>query len=757
MPDVNTVALVINGLTIALALIMLILILWQDSRSGVNLFFAILMGMIVIWSAGSLLGRIIAYAGTPSALTAWGVRLMEIGFTGTCVSLYLFTVMVTGGQGRMFVRIAIVGMALLLAYQAFLAFSTTTPAFEIRDDGTLRHSFSVPATIIYGSFVVITVFVTWQQQRKIRDRAMLVGIYGLSLGMFIELTIPELRAKSIGMDISACSSLILSYSLVRAQIIEPLTGRANQLRAVRDVGLAITSRLRLEEVLSTIAAQAAGILQADGAAIFLSQGGALELAAVHNMPTLFLGQRLVLGEGLAGKSAATRQVIRVDDYRRDWDGVQDMPFAKQSFGAVIAAPLVFAGEVMGVLVVVEGPQGRRFDREDMRLVDLLGPQAAVAITNSRLFERQQALTGELEAAKTQLETVLTSTENPVIAVNRRLQIIFANPAAAQLFDQWDLSGRSVRDLTPHNLLPLHPTQALRELRRKRVFVYELTVQDRTYLCHVALLGRARPQGYVAILNDISQLKELDRLKSQMIRMTSHDLKNPLSAAMFHVELLQEEGDNNFTEEIRNDINTIWIQLQRMNRIISGILDLERVQSGSLTYEECSVHQIIQFSANELTTQATRKGVTVQVDIPDQLPTITGDRHQLIQAMNNLIENAVKFTTSGGRVTVKAEQVEEHVVIHVADSGIGIPVEAQPRVFERFFRAYHPGSEQITGTGLGLSLVKSVVDAHNGRIWLESEINKGTTVHLLLPARQVGNAETRKDEQEKSLDLHPHGG
>jgi signal transduction histidine kinase len=126
-------------------------------------------------------------------------------------------------------------------------------------------------------------------------------------------------------------------------------------------------------------------------------------------------------------------------------------------------------------------------------------------------------------------------------------------------------------------------------------------------------------------------------------------------------------------------------------------------------------------------------------------------------MNNLIENAVKFTPSGGLVSIRAEQVEEHVIIHVADNGIGIPAEAQPRVFERFFRAYHPGSEQITGTGLGLSLVKSVVDAHNGRIWLESEINKGTTVHLLLPARQVGNAELRKDEQEKSLDLHPHRG
>src|SRR5207237_1541012 len=130
--------------------------------------------------------------------------------------------------------------------------------------------------------------------------------------------------------------------------------------------------------------------------------------------------RLMIGEGLAGQVAASRQSYRVEDYRRDWTGQADMPYAKEAFGSVIAAPLIFGEEVMGILVVIQGQQGRRFDREDVRLLDLLGPQAAVAITNSRLFERQRGLTEELEAAKNQLETVLTSTENPVIALNRRL-------------------------------------------------------------------------------------------------------------------------------------------------------------------------------------------------------------------------------------------------------------------------------------------------------------------------------------------------
>jgi signal transduction histidine kinase len=743
MSAANTVALIVNALTIALSLFMLILLLWQDSRSATNLFFGLLMVMVVIWSAGMLLGRVTAYIGNLGMLTEWGVRLLRIGFTGSCFGLYLFTVILSGGQGRFFMRIAGVGIVLILIYQAFLAFSTTAPAFDVRPDGTLRYAFGSEATIIYVGFIAATMGVAVQRRRKIRDRGLLAGIHTFVLGMLIELISPELRDRSAGLDISSVAALLISYSLVRVQIIEPLSGRAHQLRAVRDVGLAITSRVRLQEVLSTIAAQAAGVLQANGAAIFLAQGGTLELAAVHNMPSAFLGQRLAIGEGLAGQVAMTRQSARVEDYRRDWTGQPDMPFAKESFGAVLAAPLVFADEVVGVLVVIEGPQGKRFDREDMRLVDLLGPQAAVAITNSRLFERQRALTDELEAAKNQLETVLTSTENPVIALNRRLEIIFANPAAVALFEGHSLSGRSIHDIVPAVAMPPNLYQALHDLYHRRTYIYELAVRDRTYLCHLGLLGRPRPQGFVAVLNDVSELKELDRLKNQMIRMTSHDLKNPLSAAMFHVELLQEEGKGIFTEEMINDVNTIWVQLQRMNRITRGILDLERVQSGILTYEECDIEQIVQASLHEFADQATKKGVTLEKHLPDYLPIVTGDHLQLTQALNNLIENAVKFTAAGGKISVSAEHVEDHIVIHVADTGIGISAEDQPRVFERFFRAYHPGMEQISGSGLGLSLVKAVVDAHKGRIWLESEVNKGTTVHLVLPARQAVSADVRK--------------
>ncbi len=739
----NSATIIINSVTIALGLVILVLILWQDARSEANVFYAIFMLMAMVWSAGTVLTRVSAYIGGPTPLTELGIRLLGIGFTGSSIGLYLFAVIMSGGQRWRFMRLAVLTGGLVIVYQVVLMSFSLPPTFENRPDGTLAYSFGAFSAVLYISFTAVTLLVAWQRRRKVRGRWLLPGIYGFSIGILIELISPELRRRAIGMDISAICALLISYAMVRAQIIDPLSGRANQLQAVRDVGLAITSRLRLEDVLSSIAGQAAGILQGDGAAIFLNQGESLELAAVHNMPAAFRGIRLAPNEGLAGTVATTRQSMRVEDYRRDWKGVPDTPFAKQSFGSVVAAPLIFADEVMGVLFVAVGSNGKRFDRDELRLLELLGPQAAVAITNSRLFERQSALTGELESAKNQMETLLASTENPVIALNRRFEIIFANPAAVALFGGWLSTGQSIRNLAPPSTMPGDPVQALRELHRRGAYTYELLVRDRTFLCHVALLGRLQPRGYVAVLNDISQLKELDRLKNQMIRMTSHDLKNPLAAAMFHVELLQEEGEEIFTDEMQRDIATIWAQLQRMNRIISGILDLERVQTGTPLNDECAIEKIVQTAVHEFEAQASEKGVELGTVISEGLPMIIGDHQQLTQAVGNLVENAVKFTGAGGKVTVTTSAVDDCVVINVADTGIGIPRDAQSRLFERFYRANHPGVEPVTGTGLGLSLVKAVVDAHKGRIWLESEVGKGTSIHMALPVRQSLPSESRK--------------
>jgi signal transduction histidine kinase len=740
----NSLALIINGVSVALSLVLLVLILWQDSRSEINLAFAGLILAVMLWTAGSLFSRATVIIGSLNAVTDLGLRLLEIGFTASCVMIYLFVIVVTGGQRRIFTYLAL-GAGALMITQLVIGFSLT-PAYTARPDGALLYEYGLSGMLLYGSFAAVALFITLQRGRKFKERGLALGILGFTVGLLLELISPQLRALAITLDMVTISLLLLGYSLVRSQIIEPLAGRATQLQAVRDVGLAITSQLRLEQALSTVATQAAGILGADGAAIYLNKGNTLELAAVHDMPAAFLGTTLKPEEGVAGKVAATRQAVRLESYQRDWAGVPDMPYARQSFGSVVAAPLIFGEEVMGVLLVIAGVQGKRFDKDDLRLLELLGPQAAVAITNSRLFERRRALTDELEAAKNQLETLLMSTENPVLALNRKLEVLFANYAANDLLKQQTLAGLVITDLVPRSALPPSPMKALRDLHEWHIHTYELTARDRTYMCHLGLLGRDRAQGYVVVLNDISQLKELDRLKNQMIRMTSHDLKNPLAAAMMNTELLLEEGDEALTTDLRGYAHTIYAQLERMNRITRGILDLERVQSGKPAFEECPIDQLVRATAQEFESFAASRDVALTTDLSDDLPAIMGDRLYLSRAFGNLVENAIKFTKAGGAVRVSAVRNGSSVLVKVADTGAGIPPEAQSRIFERFFRLSPPGMEQISGTGLGLSLVKSVVDIHKGKIWLESAVGKGTTFHVALPIRQA-NIEWRAVEGE----------
>ncbi len=626
MSVLNVLSLVVGGVSLTLAVMMLLLALWQETRTALNIIAAIFTGWVAVWFLGVLIGRVAAYTTAPEVLVQFSVRLLETGMALSCAMLYLLVVVLTGAQSRFFLRTALVSMLAITAFQIGVTMLASGGQFRITEDGTLAYGYGSALTLAY-SFAGIfgAAVVLWQRRRKLAD-----PLYGWAAALFgaaalVELISPQFRARGIPLLVGAPAVLLLNYTLVKMQVIIPLNGRAAQLQGFRDVGLAISSRLRLDEVLQTIAREAAAMLKADGAAIFLKTGPTLELAAVHNMPVQFVGHQLGPGEGLSSRVVESGRLAQVEDYRRDWKGVPDMEYARQAFGSVIAAPLVFREDIVGVLFVVVGPQGKRFDRDDVRLLEMLGPQAAVAIINSRLFEQQQ---------------------------------------------------------------------------------------------------------------------ELDRMKNQMIRMTSHDLKNPLFAAMSHIELLQEEGEGILTPTMQSDIQVTWTQLTRMERIIRGILDLERVQSGTPSYQECDIGLIVRTAAEEMQSSADRQGVTLEAITGDALPLIIGDAHYIAQAVANLVENAIKFTRTGGRVTVKVTSDAETVSITVADTGVGIPAEAQTRIFDRFFRATHPGMEPVSGTGLGLSLVKAVTDAHEGRVWLESEVGAGTVFHITLPINGPKGARLR---------------
>jgi two-component system sensor histidine kinase ResE len=218
-------------------------------------------------------------------------------------------------------------------------------------------------------------------------------------------------------------------------------------------------------------------------------------------------------------------------------------------------------------------------------------------------------------------------------------------------------------------------------------------------------------------------------------MTSHDLKNPLQAALANLDLLSEDLRDESDPEIQESLKTVQKQLVRMNRIINGILDLERIRNGPISPDQCIPSSFIQRLIEDMLPAARERGIHLLSQIDSSLNEFRADPDQLERALSNLVENAIKFTPEGGTVRVKVSKCDGYIQFEVTDTGIGIPQELQPYVFDRFWRGAQKGqsgAEHISGTGLGLSLVKTVVENHKGTIWLTSQSGAGTSFYIRLP-------------------------
>ncbi len=722
-------------LMLALGSLFIFVGLLQSTRRVGNGYFLIFMLAMVVWASGSFLSRTTAEAAADKELTILGLRLLELGFAGATISAYLLSAAVTRIRTLLFWSTVVFGVGVLLINQAILMFFEVDAVYEVAE--LLTYSFPWVNGIIYFAFAVGTILIVWRNTAKFKQASMSGGLLLFGCGQVAALLSPRLRALGVAEYSSTISAVMIVYAIVQTQVMQPLQGRTRQVEFVQEVGQAMTGRVRLDDMLNSIAAKAAELLKVDGCAIYLRDRDTLVLRAVHQLPEKFIGEtRLALNEGVVGTVAAEREGRLLSNYRREWKGIPDMPLAFETFGAVVGMPLIFNEDVVGVLLLVEGRDGRLFDEEDMQRLELLASQASVAITNSHLFEQELALTNQLVTAKLQLETVLISTTNPVVAVDRKLQIIFANPAAVALINIEDvhegIQNRPLLDLISSRLLPPDLRAMVRDLRQTGSHVYEVEIHQTDFLCHVTRTEKPG-DGWVAVLNDVTSLKEIDRLKSEMMRMTTHDLKNPLFAIMNYLELLEEDGKETFTDDMRHNVAVIWTQINRMLRLISGVLGLERVESGSMAMELCDVRQVILTSIRGVEDLATKCGLCLYPEIADDLLPIEGDPQQLGQAITNLLDNAIKFTPEGGSIWVRAyHESSNSIVVTVEDNGIGIPPAAQDRVFERFFRVEKERPKGDISSGLGLSLVKAIVESHQGEIWLRSQQNKGTTFFIRLP-------------------------
>lgn len=235
----------------------------------------------------------------------------------------------------------------------------------------------------------------------------------------------------------------------------------------------------------------------------------------------------------------------------------------------------------------------------------------------------------------------------------------------------------------------------------------------------------------------AKLKELDQLKDDFISSVSHELRSPLSAISGYVELLRSKPIEDINPEKRTKALTIIQQsTERLAHFINDILDLAKLKSGhmELRLKELNIRESAEDLVGLFHPLFERKGVAAEIEIAPDVRSVEADVDKLRQVMTNLVSNALKFTPSGGKIGIIAKNQDDSLFVSVRDSGIGIPAEALESIFERFKQVDNArdlaGNQK--GTGLGLAIARGIIEAHGGRIWIESEVGKGTTVHFTLP-------------------------
>jgi two-component system phosphate regulon sensor histidine kinase PhoR len=354
---------------------------------------------------------------------------------------------------------------------------------------------------------------------------------------------------------------------------------------------------------------------------------------------------------------------------------------------------------------------------------------------------------QVAESKGRLEAVLSNMESGVILCDRSGRISLMNPSAERILGvrEPEATGRSHVEVLKNYPLSRIIDEALRArkpLGGEISLIYPAEVILEAHAAPVFGEG-PEPRGVVLVLHDISEIRRLERVRAEFVANVSHELKTPVTAIKGFAETLLEGALYNY-RACEEFVTIIGEEAERLNRLINDLLSLSRIESKEfkLQLSTSDLGLEIKRIVEKVKPRFQKKGLVVHVAVPDQPVVLSVDRDQLEQVLLNLLENSLMYTPPGGRVEVNLQgnwDEPDQVVVSVRDTGIGIPREDLPRIFERFYRVDRTRSRKLGGTGLGLAIVKHIVEAQGGRVWVESEVGKGSTFYFTLQKQQgAGN-------------------
>jgi signal transduction histidine kinase len=532
------------------------------------------------------------------------------------------------------------------------------------------------------------------------------------IGQAIPLFNSQIATTKLALVLCSCSTLGLGLTILWREIISPIRERSQQIINMREVAQTVSARTDLEELLADITNQAALWLHADGAAIFLTGSNEeCKLVAMWQLPQSYSNHVVRIGEGIVGRSIQTGQTLIREASDADYaDMVQSsFPDGTELFGCVMSSPFNDKQNLAGAIVVISNRQGKVFSEDDRVLLEIMASEVSIGIAYSQINH-------EIEGSRRNLEHVLDTTGNPIVTVNELGAIQYANKTAR------DLQGKG-QSLVPPDW----------KANPKRQIWYEQKIETRYYNCQSIELEGRTPLEWLIVYNDITREKEITSLRDDVIRLASHDIKNPLQGAIANLELLQDDLLNTPNPEVQISLRELDTQLRRIEEITTTILGSKQ----QFVNEVHAISSILTDATDAMRGQASSRQHEMILLKPDDFTFIKGSRDQLKRAFMNLLDNAIKYSPDGSKIRVSTYQDNDHIIIEFHDTGIGIPLSIQSKIFSPFFRGEEHGQQSThsTGSGVGLNIVKGIIENHGGNIWFTSKEQEGTTFFVSLPVNQ----------------------
>lgn len=632
---------------------------------------------------------------------------------------------------------------------------------------TLQHP---PGWVPPAATLALVIFVGWAASRSTALHGLLltllilalIAVVGLLLfmgGVFVPLATPLVAVALTGGLLVAGSAAATERHRAEAE-----AALQSRLQAIAGIGRLVNSSLDRSQLLVEILRWAESELDAEASSLLTVDADGQHLrfeVALGDKGQMLKDITVRVGEGIAGTAAATGQPIISQDVEADERWSRDVAYAiDYPTTSILCVPMLLRDEVVGVIEVINKRSGP-FTEYDVQLMQVIAHQSAMFLENARLYRalsdrvdlanRELRHTNErLEFEMARIATLVDEMADAVIATDGADRVVIFNNAAESMFgvSQSQARGKLVVTVVDHPqvcdlfTMPLSPHGGSYET--------EITLDESESVvvrAHIALVDEPsqRSVGKCAVFTDISHLKQLDRMKMDLISFVSHELKNPIASLQGSCRLLEDR----LTLEDERTARLLEIagrQSRRMQYLVQDFLDLSRIEAGqelSLNLVEIDDPRALIESAIALCRGlGPERPLTVEVE-PDT-PVIHADRNKLEAVIINLVENAVKYSAEDAPVTVRVRPAGDEITIAVEDRGVGIREEDLPRLFRSFQRVHDDSYGQVSGTGVGLHICRHIMQAHGGDITVQSTWGEGSTFVLHLPKRPVERKTTGEE-------------